>query len=654
MLKIKFHRSLIALLSLLSVQLYAQETPPICPAWAFKPWVWEDNDNTQSTIESIVNTYLDDDIPVGAVIIDSPWSNYYNDFIWNTTQYPDALSMVSDFNDKGVKVIMWMTGFINSDSPDYDLVCDRNYTVDNNKFYTWWKDPGGVHLDFTNPAAMDWLSRKLDSVHAYGVSGWKVDGGVDYLNETLTTSIGNITLAEFKEYYYGFMYDYVTQKDENNITIARAYSFQGGVGAPIESSPISWQGDYNGVFSGIDAQKTDIYKSADLGYGAPGVEVGGFQSTVPTKRSLIRYAQFGALTPLMLNGGSNGGTAEHLPWYWDDETVEIYQYYATLHNELIPFFFSNSVKAHLTGLSIIRNADDDNAQHQLGDEIFTSILTSDNSYKQVVFPDSGYWIDYWDETKVYQPGTKTSYRLTLDKFPIFLKTGSVIPLYVSNNITGHGSAAQTDQITLLIYPSNTSTSEHYLPLGEGVDYAELSVTVDELAGTVKVQCDTIMDFHLRIKSFLKPGEVLNADNWSYDDSTRYIEVDKTGSEFTISIDTICAYYDNADIDLDDYINETDTTTSAINGVAGSTGVEVFPNPFSNQLTFNVPLDSSSPVLIMIYDNQGKVVQETLFKQVCIGNNTFSVDMDDSLDNGMYFYQLQTNNNAYNGLIVKTN
>ncbi len=534
----------IILLAILFYPVVAQtETnPPICPAWAFEPWVWEDNINTQETIEGIVENYLNRDIPVGAVIIDSPWSTFYNDFSWDLSLYPTPQEMIDNFQSQNVNVVMWMTGFVNTDCPDYQYVIDNGFAVDDGTVYTWWKGDG-VHLDFTNADAMAWLGAKLDELHANNIRGWKVDQGVDYLNDNVKTSIGTITKQEFKDYFYKSMYDYAVGNSTENITIARAYSFQGGLGAPVESSPISWLGDFSGNFSGISGQLSDLYTSADYGYSAPGIEVGGFQGAVPTKSSLIRYAQFGALTPLMLNGGSNGGVAEHLPWYWDEETVDIYRYYATLHSELVPFFFSNSVKAHLGGGSIIKNPDGNLAQHQLGDEIFTSILTNNVTIKEVQIPEAGNWIDYWDESNVYSPGVMINYITPLDKYPIFIKTGSVIPLSVRNNVTDHGNSSQEDKLTLLIYPDGENTTTHYIPLGNGIEYATLNIVVDESNGTVEVNSDTELDFHLLIKSFVQPEIVSNADSWSYDETMQYIDIDKSGSTFTLQIDNISAYQD---------------------------------------------------------------------------------------------------------------
>lgn len=43
-----------------------------------------------------------------------------------------------------------------------------------------------------------------------------------------------------------------------------------------------------------------------------------------TKQLLIRWAQLGAFSPLM----ENGGNQEHRPWIFDNQTLEIYRQYA--------------------------------------------------------------------------------------------------------------------------------------------------------------------------------------------------------------------------------------------------------------------------------------------------------------------------------------
>src|ERR671918_747288 len=87
--------------------------PPITPRWAFEPWVWEDNTNTQASTINLVKGYTSRNIPVGAVIIDSPWETYYNTLEWDKNRYPKLQQMINDLHNRKIRVVLWITGFVN-------------------------------------------------------------------------------------------------------------------------------------------------------------------------------------------------------------------------------------------------------------------------------------------------------------------------------------------------------------------------------------------------------------------------------------------------------------------------------------------------------------------------------------------------------------
>src|SRR5215218_4577498 len=54
--------------------------PPIhTPRWAFEPWISKDI-STGADTRDFVKGFQDRDIPVGAVVLDSPWETNYNTF----------------------------------------------------------------------------------------------------------------------------------------------------------------------------------------------------------------------------------------------------------------------------------------------------------------------------------------------------------------------------------------------------------------------------------------------------------------------------------------------------------------------------------------------------------------------------------------------
>jgi alpha-glucosidase (family GH31 glycosyl hydrolase) len=318
-------------------------------------------------------------------------------------------------------------------------------------------------------------------------------------------------------------------------------SSQGGVGSDLSKCSVGWVGDHDGSFTGISTEKDDIYTSAQMGYGAPGVEVGGYIGNAPSKDSLIRYAEFGALTALMENGGANGGLTQHLPWYWDTATVDIYRYFATLHSELAAYNFSYGVEAHLTGTSIIRAPDRLLAQHLLGDQLFASVITTDVTTKSVKFPTGSNWIDYWNEDTVYAGGTTIQYNAPLAQYPLFIKTGAVIPMDVKTAVTGHGDATSAGKVTVLVYPQGKSSFTFHRPLGEGTAYDDVAIDADATSGTLTVTGSVSTSYRLRVKSLQPPTSVTGADAWSYDTVDKVIIADKQGAAFSLMIAGLKGY-----------------------------------------------------------------------------------------------------------------
>ena len=133
---------------------------------------------------------------VGAVDIDSGWStgplsycirfrsrqrlpvppaaavSGFNNFIVDTTKFPDMGALVSELHDKNVNVILWATSMIDTDSSNYEVALNKSFFVKNafNEFTTlkWWHGHGGL-LDYTNPAALDWWHSQLDAVLKLGI-----------------------------------------------------------------------------------------------------------------------------------------------------------------------------------------------------------------------------------------------------------------------------------------------------------------------------------------------------------------------------------------------------------------------------------------------------------------------------------------------------
>jgi len=91
-----------------------------------------DMTNTQTSTTQLAQNYLSRNIPVCAVMVDSPWETYFNTFV------PDSKSLRHLFGDDhraprtGRSGHLRATAWINTDSPDYTTVKTNNYIVNPN------------------------------------------------------------------------------------------------------------------------------------------------------------------------------------------------------------------------------------------------------------------------------------------------------------------------------------------------------------------------------------------------------------------------------------------------------------------------------------------------------------------------------------------
>lgn len=492
-LAMKSKRQILTVLAIIATVMPAMaQNPPITPAWAFGHFVWEDNINTEQGAKDIVDGYLDRGVPVDAVFIDSPWTTSYNDFNWDTERYPDPKGMVRYFSDRNVKVILWMTGFINKESKDtpnqecsmYEEVRQKNFGVDDSTPITWWKGYG-IHIDFTNPDAVAYWNSLLDKVFVEGVYGWKVDQGEHYLGKIVKTSKGEMAHSDFKHLYYDSMYDYTTSRKKDGIIIGRPYSHQGGRAASVSKLSLGWCGDFSGDWDGLHQQINNIYLSSQNGYAAVATEVGGFYIKPATKNSLVRYAQFGAMTACMINGGENGAFTAHVPWYHGEDAFEAYSTAVNLHESLRPYMFSTVVDCHFTGGTLVRDHSFEEESHKVGEYVFTKAVTNDEGSASFHLPVEGEWIDYWTGES-FGPYTVISKIYPLDKFPLFIKAGAIIPIH------------RDGRTEILIYPNGKSAEVLHLPLGEGTEYEDCTVTYDAKSGLLSVKSDSAVDLDVTI------------------------------------------------------------------------------------------------------------------------------------------------------------
>ena len=515
------------------------QSPPVIPYWAFGHWIWEDEKNTRDAVESLVDGYARHNIPVSAVIIDSPWMNSYNDFRPDTLRYPGLPNMIDNLHNKGIRVLAFYTGCINSTTTDsrqgkcetFDYVVNNNFGINQNEESRWWKGMG-VHYDPTNVKAKEWWHTQVDDLHTLKLNGAKIDFGFAWFGDTIRTSIGKLSKREFGYQYYADAFDYHTSKNDEFVAMTYAWSGLGLMGFPSKSH-VNWVGDFSGDWKGIADQLKNIYKSANDGFSGVGCEIGGYWGAPSTKDQFIRYTQLGSLCPIMINGGSLGAFAHHLPWNHDEETVSIYRKFVGLHDELSYYLFSTAVDAHLTQSTILKNCNQEQASHFLGDQIFVKVISDSLHKTQIQMPATGKWIDFWNDDSVYASKSLIDKEYPLQGYPVFLKSGAILPLKVTDDLLQHGDESSKGKITFLIYPDSISHYLFHKPVGNGIKYVDISVSVDKAKGKISIDSETAEEYIFLVKWQSSPKRIKNEDKWNYDSGKKLLKIEKSGKSFDI-------------------------------------------------------------------------------------------------------------------------
>ena len=138
-----------------------------------------------------------------------------------------------------------------------------------------------------------------------------------------------------------------------------------------------------------------------------------------------------------------------------DDLVKTYRYWAWLHKELVPYFYSYAYRMFESpNLRALRRGAMTYSL-RVGNEIYAPIITEPSDSMNIQLP-SGQWVYYWDESALVS-GTLAGLPVPLGGEPVFIRLGSLIPMDVERSETGHGTAQSKGSLTVLAYPNGTSS-----------------------------------------------------------------------------------------------------------------------------------------------------------------------------------------------------
>ena len=222
-----------------------------------------------------------------------------------------------------------------------------------------------------------------------------------------------------------------------------------------------WVGDQTGNWDGLQAALNNLLRSAWRGYLNFGGDIGGYRTDNSnklgrTKEVFTRWFQLGALLPLM----ENGGNGEHRPWVFGNDTLDTYRVFANIHTNMAPFFLSAGTSCFAKNISVIRPLANavflkkvSTYDYVINEQLYVSPITDNSTTTKLAFPGdkTQKWVYWFNNSVKFNGGDQvSSFNCPFSEFPLFVLSGNILPLQVSNHYTNLGSVHSKDYITLLI------------------------------------------------------------------------------------------------------------------------------------------------------------------------------------------------------------
>ncbi len=251
-----------------------------------------------------------------------------------------------------------------------------------------------------------------------------------------------------------------------------------------------WSGDQTGNWEYIRFHIPTVTGAGLSGFNAATGDVDGIFGG--SAKTYVRDLQWKCFTPVLMN---MSGWARYMkqPYIHGEPYTSYNRKYLKLKMRLTPYIYTYCHEAHETGVPTVRamvlEFPDDpvtwdrETQYQFmsGKWLLVAPVYKDEQKRDSIYLPAGTWIDYWDGTRYWGPQWLNNYKAPLDKLPLFVRDGAIIPMYPEML---YDNQKPKDPVTLDIYPEGHS--EFVLYEDDGVtrnylkgQYATTVVRVDK-------------------------------------------------------------------------------------------------------------------------------------------------------------------------------
>ena len=456
-------------------------TQPLPPLWALGNLQSRMGYKNQYETDSIVKLMQENDFPMDAIILDFYW---FGDSImgtmgrlkWYKPNWPQPEKMIADFKEKGVKTILITEPYI-LDSLENFKIADslRILAIDslgnsyvNKGFYFGY----GALIDIFKPQAQDWFWQQYQKQIKKGVAGWWGDLGEPENHPSDQIHVNG--KADEIHNIYGHYWDRMLfEKYRENYPNTRLFNLnRSGFAGSQRYSIYPWTGDVSRSWGGLKAQVPLMLQMGLSGLPFIHSDAGGFAQGTKNEELYTRWLQMSCFSPILRPHGSDIPSEAV---YFNDTTQRIVRSFMKLRYSLLPYIYTAAAQSHIDGYPIVRplffEFPEDSEAYGIGDQymfgesiLVKPIVSPARDSIKIYLPDGFEWYDFWTNEK-FEGGQWIEVDVSLETIPVFVKSGSFIPMTEAVNSTDDYS---TENLTIKYYAGdNTDFTEKFMYEDDG-------------------------------------------------------------------------------------------------------------------------------------------------------------------------------------------
>ena len=434
--------------------------PAMPPRWAlgFHQCRW--GYRTAEEVRQVVQGFKQYRLPLDAFHFDIDYMDGYRVFSVDEERFAGFDRLLDEMNQDGIHPVVILDPGVKID-PEYSLykegIQDDHFVkLPDGTPYRGLVWPGWVHFpDFTRPETRRWWGSYYKRFVEDGIAGYWHDmneptsfsawGSNQFPRSTVFSFEGREGTLEEAHNIYALQMNSAaytalryTQPDHRPWMLTRS----GWAG--IQRYAWKWTGDTESTWNALRMTIKTVLGLGVSGIPFSGSDIGGFSGN-PEPELYIRWFQMSALMAFFRNHAAiHSGLGE--PWKYGSQATEICREMMLLRQKLMPYLYSLASEANTFGSPMARPLFWDNPQDQrlwkiddaylLGSNMLVAPVLEEGSVQRTVFLPDGNWYSWWDDS-VRIGGKQVTVSAPLERIPLFIRGGSILPMQEDGEINLH-------------------------------------------------------------------------------------------------------------------------------------------------------------------------------------------------------------------------